>query len=97
MSIPTGVAASPVLDRIAKKGELVVGSTGSMPLFNMTTRIGEIIGLDIDLAKKISNAMGVKLRLSAMPFSELLPALEAGRVDMVLSNLRADRHRPPGR
>ena len=77
----------PVLDRIATRGELVVGTAGSMPPFNMTTRSGEVIGLDVDLAKIISNAMGVKLRLSTMPFSELLPALEAGKIDMILSNM----------
>ena len=31
--------------------------------------------------------MGVKLRLATMPFSELLPALEAGRIDMILSDM----------
>jgi polar amino acid transport system substrate-binding protein len=77
----------PVLDRIIARSELVVGTAASMPPFNMTTRSGEVIGLDVDLAEKISNALGVKLRLAAMPFAELLPALEAGRVDMVLSSM----------
>ena len=42
----------PILVRIAIRGELVVGTAGSMPPFNMTTRTGEVIGLDVDLAKK---------------------------------------------
>jgi len=82
-----GTADSPVLDRIVMNGELVVGTAASMPPLNMTTRDGEIIGLDIDLAKAIAKSMGVKLNIKAMQFNELLPALEAGRIDMIISGM----------
>jgi polar amino acid transport system substrate-binding protein len=78
---------APVLDRILKKGELVVGTAGSMPPLNMTTKEGEIIGLEAELAGAIAGSMGVKLRFEAMPFSELLGALEAGKIDMILSGM----------
>jgi polar amino acid transport system substrate-binding protein len=80
-------SASPVLDRILQRGELIVGTAGSMPPLNMTTKAGKIIGLEAELAANIATAMGVKLKLEAMPFSELIPALEAGSVDMVISGL----------
>jgi polar amino acid transport system substrate-binding protein len=80
-------STSPVLDRILLKGELRVATAGSMPPLNMTTKTGEIIGLEVDLAKAMADAMGVKIRLEAMPFHELLPALEARKVDMVISGL----------
>ena len=83
----TGTSQSPVLDRISMNGELVVGTAASMPPLNMTTRDGEIIGLEIDLAKAMAASMGVELRLEAMQFHELLPALEAGKIDMVLSGM----------
>lgn len=82
-----GEPAAPVLDRILKKGELVVGTAGTMPPLNMTTKEGEIIGLEPDIARYMAKAMDVKIRFEAMPFSELLPALEAGKVDMVLSSM----------
>ena len=78
---------SPVLSKIVERGELVVGTAASMPPLNMTTKEGEIIGFEIDLARNMAGAMGVKLNLVAMPFSDLLPALEAGRVDAILSNM----------
>jgi polar amino acid transport system substrate-binding protein len=31
--------------------------------------------------------MGVKAELKTMPFAELLPALEAGKIDMIISNM----------
>ncbi len=81
------VSASPVIDRIVQRGELVVGTAGSMPPLNMTTKDGKIIGLEVELSKYIAEAMGVKLKLVPMSFSELLPALEAGKVDMILSGM----------
>jgi len=78
---------APVLDRILKNRELVVGTAGSMPPLNMTTKEGDVIGLEIDLAKSMADGMGVGLRIETMPFSELLPALEAGKVDMILSGM----------
>jgi polar amino acid transport system substrate-binding protein len=78
---------SPVLDRIQEKKELVVGTAASMPPLNMTTKDGQIIGMEMDLAKLFADAMDVKLTVKPMSFSGLLPALEAGQVDMVLSGM----------
>ncbi|UCG14005.1 MAG: transporter substrate-binding domain-containing protein [Deltaproteobacteria bacterium] len=86
-SVQTETAAAPSLQRILQKGELVVGTAASMPPLNMTTKEGEIIGLEADLANHMARAMGVKLRLEAMEFSKLLSALEQGRVDMVISGM----------
>ncbi|MDZ7582083.1 MAG: transporter substrate-binding domain-containing protein [Deltaproteobacteria bacterium] len=78
---------SPVLDRIQQRGELVVATAAGMPPLNMTTRDGKIIGLDADLSRFLADAMEVSLRLEPMAFSDLLPALEAGKVDMVISGV----------
>ena len=78
---------APVLDRIVAKKELVVGTAASMPPFNMTTKGGQIVGMEIDLAQLIAGAMNVKLTLKVIHFNDLLQALEAGQVDMVLSSM----------
>ena len=80
-------SASPVLDRIQKRGQLIVGTMGNMPPLNMTAKDGEIFGLEPDLARMMANAMNVKVKFVTKPFSELLPALRAGEVDMVLSGM----------
>lgn len=86
---------SPVLDRIQQRGELVVGTAAGMPPLNMTARNGTIIGLDADLAQYLADAMDVVLRLEPMAFQDLLPSLEAGKVDLVISGMTmtADRNR----
>ena len=83
----SSTSASPVLDRIQKRGELVVGTMGNMPPLNMTAKDGEIFGLEPDLARMMANAMNVKVKFVTKAFSELLPALQAGEVDMVLSGM----------
>lgn len=78
---------SPVLDRIQQRGELRVGTSGNQPPLNATTKDGRIVGLEIDLARAIASAMDVKLRVVTMPFAELLPAIQSGKVDAVLSGM----------
>ena len=80
-------SASPVIDRILQRGELVVGMAGNMPPMNMTTKEGELIGYEVDLAKNMAASMGVRAKFSVMPFAELLPALQSGKIDLILSNM----------
>jgi polar amino acid transport system substrate-binding protein len=83
----TNASASPVIDRILQRGELVVGMAGSMPPLNMTTKEGEVIGYEVDLARAMAAAMGVRAKLEVIPFAELLPALQSGKIDLILSNM----------
>jgi polar amino acid transport system substrate-binding protein len=83
----SGTSASPVLDRIQQRGELIVGTMGNMPPLNMTSKDGEIFGLEPDLARLMAKAMDVKVKFVTKPFNELLPALRTGEVDMVLSGM----------
>jgi polar amino acid transport system substrate-binding protein len=80
-------STSPVLDRIQKRGELVVGTMGNMPPLNMTAKDGEIFGFEPDLARRLAGAMNVKVKFVTKPFNELLPALQNGEVDMVMSGM----------
>lgn len=87
LTVAVNAAAGPIIERILKKGELVVGTSGSQPPMTAITKKGELIGLDIDIAGAMASAMGVKVRFVIKPFAELLPALEAGQVDMVMSGM----------
>ena len=80
-------SSSPVIDRIIDRGELVVGAMGNMPPMNMKTKDGNTIGMEVDLVKTIAAAMDVNYRFVNMPFSELIPALRAGKVDMIVSGM----------
>jgi len=85
--LAAGASAGSSMERIIKKGELAVGTSGTQPPMSATNKKGELIGMDVDLSRAMADAMGVKLKFVPMPFAELLPALEAGKVDMVLSGM----------
>ena len=70
-----GASAGSALERITKKGELAVGTSGTQPPMSATNKKGELMGMDVDLSRAMANAMGVKLRFVRMPFAELLPGL----------------------
>ncbi|MDR3097415.1 MAG: ABC transporter substrate-binding protein [Paraburkholderia sp.] len=48
---------------------------------------GELVGFDIDLGNAIAKRLGVKIDWQESAFEQLLPSLETGRVDMVLSGV----------
>jgi polar amino acid transport system substrate-binding protein len=79
--------SNPALNRILERGELTVGTTGKQPPLNGTDKQGKVIGLEADLARLMAGALGVRVNFLTMPFSDLLPALEAGKVDMVISGM----------
>lgn len=79
--------AGPAMDRITANSKIVVGTTGSQPPLNATSKTGEIIGLDADIAELIAANMEVAIEFKTMPFAELLPALTAGKVDLVISSM----------
>lgn len=81
------VEGAPVISRILKSGKLVVGTSGNMPLMSEKSTTGELVGFDIDMANAMAETMGVQLEFKTMPFDHLIPALEQGKVDVVLSNM----------
>jgi len=87
--LPARAAAqdSPVLDRIVESSTLRVGMSGNQPPFNMKGRDGNLMGLEVDLANALAAAMKVDLQIVEKPFGDLIPALEKGEVDMVMSGM----------
>jgi len=84
----TGVEAPlSKFQEILQKNELVVGMTGKQPPLNSKDKEEQLIGLEPDLARRMAEAMGVKIRFELMDFFELFPALESGRLDLIISGL----------
>jgi len=75
------------LQRILESRELRVGLTGNQPPLNMKNKSGEVIGLEVELVGALARAMGLEARFIEKPFAELLPALEKGAVDLVISGM----------
>jgi len=56
---PSGRQPRPVLDRIQKAGELVVGMSGTSRHSTPLPRDGKVIGLEVDIAARMAAAMEV--------------------------------------
>ncbi len=85
--LPQFLFAGVVTDRIQSSQTLVVGTTGDFPPFAASTTQGKLIGFDIDLARKLADALNVKLQLKQMEFAKLIPAIKDGSIDMALSGI----------
>ncbi|MCP4001225.1 MAG: transporter substrate-binding domain-containing protein [Gammaproteobacteria bacterium] len=88
-SVTAADNTSPILKRISQTNTLRIGMTGTQPPFNMKNRDDRFIGMDVDLAQLLSNEMGVTMEIVEMPFVKLLPALEDGDIDLVISGVTA--------
>lgn len=75
------------LARILETGTLRVGMSGEQPPLNMTAKTGEIVGLEVALAKALAAAMGVRAEIVRIPFPKLLDSLEADEIDLIMSGM----------
>ena len=55
---------------------------------------GQLTGLDIDLGEALAKRLGVKIVWSESAFEQLMPSLQTGRADLIISGLtdRVSRH-----
>ena len=81
------------LEEIEKRGTLRVGmEPGYMP-FELTNKRGEIIGFDVDMAKRMAKAMDVKLELVSTAWDGIIPALMTKKFDILMSGMTLTQQR----
>jgi ABC-type amino acid transport substrate-binding protein len=65
---------------------LRIGVTATSPPFSFR-RGEEIVGLEVDFARELAAVLGRRLRLVELPWEDQLPALQDGRVDIIMSGM----------
>jgi His/Glu/Gln/Arg/opine family amino acid ABC transporter permease subunit len=85
-------AADPSSEAVKK---IVMGTSPDYPPYESVDakNNGEIIGMDIDIAKHITSQLGYKLEIASMDFNGLIAALQTGRVDFVMSGMSVTEER----
>lgn len=79
---------TPTLDAIRERGTLILGTESTYPPFEfIVIENGESVGvgMDVALGKVIAEKLGVELVTSEMAFDSLIPAVQAGTVDIAAS------------
>lgn len=84
---PHEIFQASTLNQILQRGTLIVGMEVEYFPFEYADTKGEPMGFDVDLAKLIAQEMGVKLEIKDMEWTGLIPALQSGKVDLVISGM----------
>jgi polar amino acid transport system substrate-binding protein len=83
----SSVELTPRLKKIKDSGQLVIGTAITAPFEFHDPTSGEFKGLDVELAKSIAAQIGVPIVWKEMAFGDLIPALQDGKVDMVIAGM----------
>ncbi|MFK7692395.1 ABC transporter permease subunit [Paenibacillus sp. HJGM_3] len=77
------------------KGKLVMGTSPDYPPYESidATGSGQVVGLDLDIARAIAGKLGYDLEVSGMDFNGLIAALQSKRVDFVMSAMSVTEER----
>ncbi len=86
MMAVTPAMAQSAVDRVRQQGALRVAITPTAIGFNFKDpKTNELVGVNVEVAKRLAKELGVRAELIEMPFPALFEHLLAGRSDIVMS------------
>ncbi len=85
-NLSKSLAGESVIETIKKRGKLRAGVSTFVP-WVMRSKDGELIGFEIDVAKKIAEDMEVEIEFVPTAFSGIIPALIAGEFDIIMTGI----------
>ena len=82
-----------VWNKVMSRGKIVVGVKADYKPWGYRDTSGDIVGMEIDMAKDVANKMGVDLELVAVQSSNRMQFLENGKIDLMIATMsdRKDR------
>jgi polar amino acid transport system substrate-binding protein len=86
-------ADSGKISEIKKRGELIVGTDATYPPMESIDQEGNIVGMDIDIAKEAASDMGVKAKFINIAWEQLFDAVKNGEVDIAISAITITKER----
>lgn len=81
------VSNGSTLEEIKKKGEITIAVDDTFPPMNYRNDKNELVGFDVDLAKAVSEELGVKANFIPTAWDGILPGLDAKRYDIIMSSM----------
>ncbi|MCD6254121.1 MAG: basic amino acid ABC transporter substrate-binding protein [Thermotogae bacterium] len=82
-----------ILDEIKARGYIIMGTEATFPPFEFRNEKNEVVGFDIDIGRKIAEALGVELKIIDMPFDSLIPSLVTKKIDMAIAAMTITEER----
>ncbi len=84
------------IQEVKDKNKIVLGVSPDYPPYEfLTTENGnkKVVGADIYLAEQVAKKLGVQVEIQEMAFDSLIAALNANKVDMVISGVNPTEER----
>ncbi len=88
-----GNSATPTVDAIKEKGEIVMLTNAQFPPFEYLADDGTVQGVDPDLAQAVADKLGVKLKIVDMDFDGIVTALKSGKGDFAAAGMTITEER----
>jgi len=79
-------AQESTIEQIQKRGVLRVGMSTFVP-WAMKDKTGELIGFEIDVAKRLAKDAGVEVEFFPTKWSGIIPALITGKFDVIIGGM----------
>ena len=80
------LSSDSVLEKIKKRGTLRIGLSTFVP-WAMRDKKGDLIGFEIDVGKRVAADMGVEVEHIPTAWDGIIPALLAGKFDVIISGM----------
>ncbi len=92
-SVRQDLTMESTLEQVMKRGVLRVGMSTFVP-WAMKGKSGELVGFEIDIARRLAKDMGVKIEFVPTKWSGIIPALLTGKFDLIIGGMgvRPDRN-----
>lgn len=75
-----------LMEEISRRGVLRVGMSTFVP-WAMNDKNGELIGFEIDVARKLASDLGVEVEFIPTKWSGIIPALLTGKFDVIIGGM----------
>jgi polar amino acid transport system substrate-binding protein len=79
-------AQESIIEKIQKQGVIRVGMSTFVP-WAMKDKQGNLVGFEIDVAKKLAQDMGVEIEFIPTAWSGIIPALLTGKFDVIIGGM----------
>ncbi len=84
--------------KVLERGTLVVGVKADYKPWGFRDPSGKLVGMEIDMAQDVADALGVKLKLVPVQSSNRMQFLQQGKIDLMIATMsdKANRRKVVG-
>lgn len=93
IALSAGIASADKLADITAAGKIVVGVKQDYRPWGYLDSNGQIVGLEIDLAKDVASRLGVEVELVPVVSSNRMEFLQQGQIDLIIATMGDNEER----